>query len=163
MYNEEKNTQTTLFGDEVKAIEQEVTICVEREYDRTKDEYEQHYIRAIKNRHEGYGHAAEGLTRLELSMKRIKDDMKNYLGKLAEPNDSIVKDVAGDIYGHASQLAADAIAMAATAKRIIYDIMVEAGNEEYPIEALINSTDDDDFEENTETAGDIEYADADAQ
>jgi len=87
--------------------------------------------------------------------------MKNYLGKLAEPNDSIVKDVAGDIYGHASQLAADAIAMAATAKRIIYDIMVEAGNEEYPIEALINSTDDD---ENTETnADDIEYADADAQ
>lgn len=161
MYNEEKNTQTTLFGDEVKAIEQEVTICVEREYDRTKDDCEQHYIRAIKNRHEGYGHAAEGLTRLELSMKRIKDDMKNYLGKLAEPNDSIVKDVAGDIYGHASQLAADAIAMAATAKRIIYDIMVEAGNEEYPIEALINSTDDD---ENTETnADDIEYADADAQ
>ena len=43
MHNEEKNTQTTLFGDEVKAIEQEVTICVEREYDRTKDEYEQHY------------------------------------------------------------------------------------------------------------------------
>jgi len=161
MYNEDKNTQTSLFGDEVKAIEQEVTICVEREYDRTKDDCEQHYIRAIKNRHEGYGHAAEGLTRLELSMKRIKDDMKNYLGKLAEPNDSIVKDVAGDIYGHASQLAADAIAMAATAKRIIYDIMVEAGNEEYPIEALINSTDDD---ENTETnADDIEYADADAQ
>ena len=161
MYNEEKNTQTTLFGGEARAIEQEVTICVEREYDRTKDDGEQHYIRAIKNRHEGYGHAAEGLTRLELSMKRIKDDMKNYLGKLAEPNDSIVKDVAGDIYGHASQLAADAIAMAATAKRIIYDIMVEAGNEEYPIEALINSTDDD---ENTETnADDIEYADADAQ
>ena len=161
MYNEEKNTQTTLFGGEARAIEQEVTICVEREYDRTKDDGEQHYIRAIKNRHEGYGHAAEGLTRLELSMKRIKDDMKNYLGKLAEPSDSIVKDVAGDIYGHASQLAADAIAMAATAKRIIYDIMVEAGNEEYPIEALINSTDDD---EDTETnADDIEYADADAQ
>ena len=163
MYNEEKTTQITLFGDEVKAIEQEVTICVEREYDRTKDDSEQHYIKAIKNRHEGYGHAAEGLTRLELSMKRIKDDMKNYLGKLAEPNDSIVKDVAGDIYGHASQLAADAIAMAATAKRIIYDIMVEAGNEEYPIEALINSTEDDDLGEPTETAGDIEYADADAQ
>ena len=30
MYNEDKNTQTSLFGDEVKAIEQEVTICVER-------------------------------------------------------------------------------------------------------------------------------------
>ena len=58
MYNEDKNTQTSLFGDEVKAIEQEVTICVEREYDRTKDDCEQHYIRAIKNRHEGYGHAA---------------------------------------------------------------------------------------------------------
>ena len=161
MYNEEKIEQTTIFADEVTAIEHEVATCIEREYARTKDDREQHYIRAIKNRHEGYGHAAEGLTRLELSMKRIKDDMKNYLGKLAEPNDSIVKDVAGDIYGHASQLAADAIAMAATAKRIIYDIMVEAGNEEYPIEALINSTDDD---ENTETnADDIEYADADAQ
>ena len=156
MYNEEKNT--TLFGEEVNAIEQEVGICVEREYGRTKDECGIHYIRAIKNRHEGYGHAAEDLTRLELSMKRIKDDMKNYLGRLAEPSDHIVKDVAGDIYGHASQLAADAIAMAATAKRIIYDIIVEEGDEEYPIEAIINS--DDNFEENTETADDIEYEDA---
>ena len=162
MYNEEKNTQETLFGDEVKAVVQEVAICVEREYDRTKDEYEQHYIKAIKNRHEGYGHAAEGLTWLELSMKRIKDDMKNYLGRLAEPSDDIVKDVAGDIFGHASQLAADAIAMAAIAKRIIYDIMVD-GNEEYPIEALLDSTEDDDFRETTEAADDIEYEDADAQ
>ena len=162
MYNEEKNTQATLFGDEVNSIIQEINICIEREYDRTKDDCGQHYIRTIKNRHEGYGHAAEDLTRLDLSMKRIKDDMKNYLGRLAEPSDSIVKDVAGDIYGHASQLAADAISMAATAKRIIYDIMVEEGNEEYPIEALID-TEDDEFEETTETADDIEYADADAQ
>lgn len=155
MYNEEKITQT---------IEQEVAACVESEYDRTKDECEQHYIKAINNRHEGYGHAAEGLTRLELSMKRIKDDMKNYLGLLAESTDNIVNNVAGDIFGHASQLAADAIAMAATAKRIIYDIMGEAGNEEeYPIEALIDNIEDDDSAENTETADDIEYADADAQ
>lgn len=162
MYNEEKNEQMSLFGDEVRAIEQEVTICVEREYDRTKDEYEQHYIRAIKNRHEGYGHAAERLIGLDLSMKRIKDDMKGYLGRLTEPSDSIVKDVAGDIYGHATQLAADAIAMAATAKRIIYDIMVEENNKEYPIEALIDSTDDEETTE-TDNADGIEYADADAQ
>ena len=162
MYNEEKNIQTSMFGDEVKAIEQEVAICVDREYERTNDDFEPHFIKSIKNRHEGYGYASEGLTRLDLSMKRIKDDMKVYLGRLAEPSDYIVKDVAGDIYGHASQLAADAIAMAATAKRIIYDIMVEAGNEELPIEALIN-TEDDNLEEITETADDIEYADADAQ
>ena len=161
MYNEEKDTQISLFGDDISAIEQEVAICVEREYDRTKDNYEQHYIRAIKNRHEGYGHAAERLIGLDLSMKRIKDDMKSYLGRLTEPSDSIVKDVAGDIYGHASQLAAEAIAMAATAKRIIYDIMGE-GNEEYPIEALIDSTDDEETAE-TDNADGIEYADADAQ
>lgn len=159
--NEEKNTQVSLFGDEVKAIEQEVTVCVEREYDRTKNDSEPHYIRAIKNRHEGYGHVAECLTRLDLSMKRIKDDMKNYLGRLAEPNDSIVRETGGDIYGHASQLAADAIQMAATAKRIIYDIMVETENEDdFPMEAFINSTDE--TEEETDNA-DIDYNDADIQ
>jgi len=159
MMNEEKITQETLFGDEVRATEQEVTICIEREYARTKDEYAENHIRPIKNRHEGYGHAAECLTKLEMSMKRIKDDMKGYLGELAKPDDSIVKVFGGEIYGHATQLAVEAIAMAATAKRIIYDIMVEAGSEDFPMEAFTEDTDEAETDNNT----DIEYDDADIQ
>lgn len=153
--------QETFFGDETQNIEREVNTCIDREYSRTKIKGEQNYIPEIKNRHEGYGHAAEGLSKIELSMKQLKDDMKDFLSKLPGTDDSFVTQVGGDIYGHALTLAVHAVTIAATAKRIIYDIMVDAEHEDLPMEAIVNSTEDD--ESTTASESDLEFTDAESK
>lgn len=151
------NEQIGLF-DDTQAAEQEIAIVVEREYDRTKqpEEYNS-YIKDIKNRHEGYGHAAECVAMLRYLTKQIDGDLKEFLTKLPQFDDTIVKDVSGDIYSHATQLAIQAVRTAAVAKRIIYDVLVV--DEELPIEAAINDSAADTAEQES---GDIDYNEAEA-
>lgn len=83
--------------------------------------------------------------------------MKDFLSRLPQFDDGIVKDVSGDIYSHATQLAIQAVKTAAVAKRIIYDVLVY--DEELPIEAAINDSAADTTEQESE---DIDYNEAEA-
>lgn len=150
------NEQMGMF-DDTQAAEQEIAIVVEREYDRTKQPEECSYIKNIKNRHEGYGHAAECVAMLRYLTKQIDGDLKEFLSRLPQFDDGIVKDVSGDIYSHATQLAIQAVKTAAVAKRIIYDVLVY--DEELPIEAAINDSAADTAEQESE---DIDYNEAEA-
>ena len=146
--------QIKLF-DDTEAVEQEISIVVEREYDRTKQQSEYgSYIKAVKNRHEGYGHVAECVAKLRTVTKQIEGDLKEFLMKLSQNNDNIVRDVGGDIYGHATQLAMEAVKTAAIAKRIIYDVL--SFDEQLPIEAAFNDI------ENGTQQDNIDYDEAEA-
>lgn len=145
-----ENEQVRLF-DDTQAAEQEIAVVVEREYDRTKQEDEcGSYIKPIKNRHEGYGYIAECIAKLRTVTKQIDGDLKDFLMKLSQNDDIIVRDVSSDIYGHATQLAIEAVKTAAVAKRIIYDVL--SFDEQLPIEAALNDA---------ENGGDTESEDID--
>lgn len=76
--------------------------------------------------------------------------------KLSQNDDIIVRDVSSDIYGHATQLAIEAVKTAAVAKRIIYDVL--SFDEQLPIEAALN-----DAENGGDTESeDIDYNEAEA-
>ena len=152
MNQEKDQDQQTLIPDNVAVLEQEVGIVIEREYARTQDEDADHFISKIKNKHEGYGHVAERFVALEIAVKRAKDDIKDFLAKLPEQGDIIVRDTAGSLYGHAVQTAQEAMTMAAVAKRVVFDILAEGG-EDLPMEAYLTDNEDIDQAAETETPG----------
>lgn len=130
--------QSKLFEDNVVELEQEVAVVADREYQRTQNEGESCYISKIKNKHEGYGHAAEKIVMTKMAMKRAQSDVDEFLLKLSEQSDIVVRDTAGALYGHAIAIAKEAITMAAVAKRIVYDILTDQNND-IPMEELFDA------------------------
>lgn len=66
----------------------------------------------VKNRHEGYGIAAEGYSALQGKMKSVKTDMDDLL-KLLPNGDGDVLNVIGSLYNSAVEVAVEAIKLAA--------------------------------------------------
>jgi len=108
----------------------------------------------VKNRHEGYGIAAEGYASLQGKMKSTKTDME----------DGDVLNVIGSLYNSAVEVAVESIKLAAQAQRIMDDLYYgESGKptpmEEYLDEQEAGESEDDGFEEadnNKEDAEEME-------
>lgn len=71
----------------------------------------------VKNRHEGYGIAAEGYSALQGKMKSVKTDMDDLL-KLLPNGDGDVLNVIGSLYNSAVEVAVEAIKLAAQSYKI---------------------------------------------
>lgn len=75
----------------------------------------------VKNRHEGYGIAAEGYSALQGKMKSTKTDMDDLL-KLLPNGDGDVLNVVGSLYNSAVEVAVEAIKLATQSQRIMDDL-----------------------------------------
>lgn len=124
---------------------------------------EYQYPTKVKNRHEGYGIAAEGYASLQGKMKSTKTDMDDLL-KLLPNGDGDVLNVIGSLYNSAVEVAVESIKLAAQAQRIMDDLYYgESGKptpmEEYMDEQEAGASEDDGFEEadnNKEDAEEME-------
>lgn len=114
----------------------------------------------VKNRHEGYGIAAEGYASLQGKMKSTKTDMDD-LSKLLPNGDGDVLNVIGSLYNSAVEVAVESIKLAAQAQRIMDDLYYgESGKptpmEEYMDEQEAGASEDDGFEEADNNKEDVE-------
>lgn len=117
----------------------------------------------VKNRHEGYGIAAEGYASLQGKMKSTKTDMDDLL-KLLPNGDGDVLNVIGSLYNSAVEVAVESIKLAAQAQRIMDDLYYgESGKptpmEEYMDEQEAGASEDDGFEEADNNKEDVEEMD----
>lgn len=104
----------------------------------------------VRNRHEGYGIAAEGFSSLGQRMKNANGDMKMMLSLLPNGERDILN-VVGSLYNSAAEIAVEAIKLAAQSQRILDDLYY--GESKTPMEEYIESQEaaEDGFEE-TEAA-----------
>lgn len=87
----------------------------------------------VKNRHEGYGIAAEGYASLQGKMKSTKTDMDDLL-KLLPNGDGDVLNVIGSLYNSAVEVAVESIKLAAQAQRIMDDLYYGESGKPTPME-----------------------------
>ena len=100
----------------------------------------------VKNRHEGYGIAAEGYSALQGKMESVKTDMDNLL-KLLPNGDDDVLNVIGSLYNSAVEVAVEAIKLAAQSQRIVDDLYY-GESRPTPLEELMDAEDDEQEDEN---------------
>jgi hypothetical protein len=107
----------------------------------------------VKNRHEGYGIAADKYSALGGSMKSIQDDMKTYLKLLADEGNSTLNTV-GSLYNSAVEAAVKSIRLAAETQRILNDLYY--GEKKTPLEEYIEEQDVDNNEDGFSETGELE-------
>ena len=100
----------------------------------------------VKNRHEGYGIAAEGYSALQGKMKSVKTYMDDLL-KLLPNGDGDVLNVIGSLYNSAVEVAVEAIKLAAQSHRIMDDLYY-GESRPTPLEELMDAEDDEQEDEN---------------
>lgn len=100
----------------------------------------------VKNRHEGYGIAAEGYSALQGKMKSVKTDMDDLL-KLLPNGDGDVLNVIGSLYNSAVEVVVEAIKLAAQSQRIMDDLYY-GESRPTPLEELMDAEDDEQEDEN---------------
>lgn len=100
----------------------------------------------VKNRHEGYGIAAEGYSALQGKMKSVKTDMDDLL-KLLPNGDGDVLNVIGSLYNSAVEVAVEAIKLAAQSQRIMDDLYY-GESRPTPLEELMDAEDGEQEDEN---------------
>ena len=114
----------------------------------------------VKNRHEGYGIAAEGYSSLQGKMKSAKTDMDDML-KLLPNGDGDILNVVGSLYNSAVEVAVEAIKLAAQSQRIMDDLYYGTDGKT-PLESYLDEgsgseeQEDDGFEETTDDNADAE-------
>lgn len=114
----------------------------------------------VKNRHEGYGIAAEGYASLQGKMKSTKSDMDDLL-KLLPDGDGSVLNVIGSLYNSAVEVAVESVKLAAQAQRIMDDLYYCESEQPSPVEQYISEmeakeTENDGFEETVDSKEDAE-------
>ncbi len=75
----------------------------------------------VRNRHEGYGIAAEYNVSLRRNIKAIEDDMKSMLALLPNDEGDFIN-ICGSLYNSAIETAVSAIKLAAQSQRILEDL-----------------------------------------
>lgn len=96
----------------------------------------------VKNRHEGYGIAAEGYSALQGKMKSAKTDMDDLL-KLLPNGDGDVLNVIGSLYNSSVEVAVEAIKLAAQSQRIMDDLYY-GESRPTPLEELMDADEQED-------------------
>lgn len=104
----------------------------------------------VRNRHEGYGIAAECYSSLQGRVKAANGEKQTML-KLLPNGEGDILNVVGSLYNSAAEIAVEAIKLAAQSQRILDDLYY--GESKTPIEEYIEGQEaaEDGFEE-TETA-----------
>lgn len=106
-------------------------------------------IPAVRNKHEGYGIAAEAWSKIQVKEKDIKNGMGDYLALLQVQGEDAVQQC-GRLYDAALNLAIEAIGMAADMNRILNDLYYGVSDktplEEYA-EEIEENVSDGEFEE----------------
>ena len=104
----------------------------------------------VRNRHEGYGIAAECYSSLQGRVKAANGEMQTML-KLLPNGEGDILNVVGSLYNSAAEIAVEAIKLAAQSQRIMDDLYY--GESKTPIEDYIEGQEvaEDGFEE-TEAA-----------
>lgn len=102
----------------------------------------------VRNKHEGYGIAAEAWSKIQIKQKDIKNGMGDYLALLQVEGEEAIQSCAR-LYDGALNLAIEAIGMAADMNRILNDLYYgvedKTALEEYMDEQ--EAAEDADFEE----------------
>lgn len=103
-------------------------------------------IPAVRNKHEGYGIAAEAWSKIQVKEKDIKNGMGDYLALLQVQGEGALQSCAR-LYDAALNLAVEAISMATDMNRVLNDLYY--GAPKTPIEeyAEAQEADDAEFEE----------------
>lgn len=88
----------------------------------------------VRNRHEGYGIAAECYSSLQGRVKAANGEMQTML-KLLPNGEGDILNVVGSLYNSAAEIAVEAIKLAAQSQRILDDLYY--GESKTPIEEYI--------------------------
>ena len=96
----------------------------------------------VKNRHEGYGIAAEVYSALQGKMKSAKTDIDDLL-KLLPNGDGDVLNVIGSLYNSSVEVAVEAIKLAAQIQRIMDDLYY-GESRPTPLEELMDADEQED-------------------
>lgn len=104
-------------------------------------------IQPVRNKHEGYGIAAEAFSCVQRAVKELKSGMDTYLAALQITGDDGIQPVS-TLYAKSSVLAGEAIKMAASMHRILNDLYYGV-DRRTPIEQAIDEAESeaDGFEE----------------
>lgn len=104
-------------------------------------------VKTVRNKHEGYGIAAEAFNKIQNAEKDVKNNMGTYLAMLQVKGDDAVQ-VCAQLYDGALNLAMAAINMAADMHRILNDLYYGADHRT-PLEKAMDDAEDqgDGFEE----------------
>lgn len=98
----------------------------------------------VRNRHEGYGIAAEGYSALGQKVKTANGDMQTML-KLLPNGDGDILNVVGSLYNSAAEIAVEAIKLAAQSQRILNDLYY--GESKAPMDEYLESVENEQEEE----------------
>ena len=79
------------------------------------------HLRAVMNRHEGYGIAAEYNVSMHRNVKAVEVDMKSMLALLPNGEGDFIN-ICGNLYNSAIETAVSAIKLAAQSQRILEDL-----------------------------------------
>ena len=111
---------------------------------------EHNHPEQVRNRHEGYGIAAECYSSLQGRVKVANGEMQTML-KLLPNGEGDILNVVGSLYNSAAEIAVEAIKLAAQSQRILDDLYY--GESKTPMEEYIEGQEaaEDGFEE-TEAA-----------
>ena len=145
-----------------KSLKDNVAKVIQFTYDKRNMEAEENGrpIPEVRNKHEGYGIAAEAWSKIQVKEKDIKNGMGDYLALLQVQGEDAVQQC-GRLYDAAMNLAVEAIGMAADMNRILNDLYYGVSEktplEEYA-EAMENSVPDGEFEEADAELPDAELA-----
>lgn len=104
-------------------------------------------VKTVRNKHEGYGIAAEAFNKIQNAEKDVKNNMGTYLAMLQVKGDDAVQ-VCAQLYDGALNLAMAAINMAADMHRILNDLYYGV-DRRTPLEKAMEEDEDqgDGFEE----------------
>lgn len=129
--------------DSEKDLKDNVSGVIQFAYAKRKLESELHGnpIQTVRNKHEGYGIAAEAWNKIQIKEKDIKNGMGDYLALLQVQGEEAIQSCAR-LYDAALNLAVEAISMAADMNRVLNDLYYGAPKtplEEYADELEANA------------------------
>lgn len=109
--------------DSDRSLKDNVGKVIQFTYDKRNKEAEEYGkpLATVRNKHEGYGIAAEAWSKIQIKQKDIKNGMGDYLALLQVEGEEAIQSCAR-LYDAALNLAIEAIGMAADMNRILNDL-----------------------------------------
>lgn len=147
-----KQMELDVYLDSEKSLKDNVAKVIQFTYDKRNLEAEEmgRPIPAVRNKHEGYGIAAEAWSKIQVKEKDIKNGMGDYLALLQVKGEEAIQQCAR-LYDAAMNLAVEAIGMAADMNRILNDLYYGV-SDKTPMEEALEAAEEisaalDEFEE----------------
>lgn len=135
-----------------RSLKDNVAKVIQFTYNKRNQEAEEngYPIQAVRNKHEGYGIAAEAWNKICIKEKDIKTGMGDYLALLQVKGEEAIQSCAR-LYDAALNLAVEAIGMAADMNRVLNDLYYGVP-EKTPLEEALEAAEEvsemlDEFEE----------------